>query len=150
MLIGRIDLHEARKLCDRPTDLFITRIHLPTRTHTRTYASKHARTHSSSHTRTCTQTHAHKHARTHAHIHTHTNTYNSCKKLTNIYWQAQICRLLRYLNNYEMFGCVMYVMVTNNQRAPYGVYFIENSTIVRRPYGVSSAAEQQQTTFTLR
>ena len=131
---------------DRPT----YSLHEYTYPHGHTHAHMQANTHERTQARTHARVHKHTHTSTHARTHTHTHTYNSCKKLTNIYWQAQICRFLRYLNNYEMFGCVMYVMVTNNQRAPYGVYFIENSTIVRRPYGVSWAAGQQQTTFTLR
>ena len=31
-------------------------------------------------------------------------------------------------------------MVTNHLRAPYGVYFTKNRTILRRPYGARSAA----------
>jgi len=31
-------------------------------------------------------------------------------------------------------------MVTNHLRAPYGVYFTKNRTILRRPYGAQPAA----------
>ena len=33
-------------------------------------------------------------------------------------------------------------MVTNHLRAPYGVYFTQNRTILRRPYGARPAAER--------
>ena len=33
-----------------------------------------------------------------------------------------------------------YAMVTNHLRAPYGVYFTKNRTILRRPYGARPAA----------
>jgi len=35
---------------------------------------------------------------------------------------------------------VTYAMVTNHLRAPYGVYFTINRTILRRPYGARPAA----------
>ena len=35
---------------------------------------------------------------------------------------------------------MLYAMVTNNLRAPYGVYFTKNRTILRRPYGARPAA----------
>jgi len=33
-----------------------------------------------------------------------------------------------------------HAMVTNHLRAPYGVYFTKNRTILRRPYGARPAA----------
>ena len=34
----------------------------------------------------------------------------------------------------------VYAMVTNHLRAPYGVYFTKNRTILQRPYGARPAA----------
>ena len=42
-----------------------------------------------------------------------------------------------YYNQHCMSG---YAMVTNHLRAPYGVYFTKNRTILRSPYGARPAA----------
>ena len=49
------------------------------------------------------------------------------------------------VNNYSVLYVlarliVPYAIVTNHLRAPYGVYFTKNRTILRRPYGARPAA----------
>jgi len=54
-------------------------------------------------------------------------------------WWVVYSLVIRFLSAYRTLG-ISKAMVTNHLRAPYGVYFTKNRTILRRPYGARPAA----------